>query len=110
MHQETEREIAQLRLDAASVKKKLDEAKELLGGNTDEGVRGEVQQAQNWMDDLETHFIANITDGRWPPRARAGEAALMILARNHLTHQVAPQVNKVHMWAKQYGSKLTSAG
>jgi hypothetical protein len=71
---QTEEQVERLRNATNAAKAKLDEAKALPGDNDDDYMRGLIRQATFWLDDIETHFIAILTEDPSPPRTLAQES------------------------------------
>jgi hypothetical protein len=107
---ETEKRVHSLRGGTNAARAKLTEAKTLLGNNDDEYMRGLIQQATHWLNDVEDHFIAVLTLHTSPPRTLAEESMIVSQAEFHLSQITLPLIKSVHETATKYGANLKSIG
>jgi hypothetical protein len=110
MYTETERYIEELRNRANAARRELDEAKALFGENDDEYLQSQIRQASFWLDDVETHFIAMLTESRSIPHTLTEESIIASGAEFHMNQVVSPFVKKIHDWAIRYGPNFQSIG
>jgi hypothetical protein len=110
MHPETEKRVEHLRSRIATATKELDEAKARFGSNSDEYLHARIRQAEFWLGDLETLFIAMVIEKRSPPKTLSEELWILQTAETDLANITTPLVKQISQWSTTYGDKFQAIG
>lgn len=77
---------------------------------TDNYVKQLLQQASNWFDDVEVHFLGNLRHERIPPRTLAEESRWLDEAEFFLERVAVSQLRAVQDMVAKFGANIQSIG
>jgi hypothetical protein len=69
-----------------------------------------LQQASNWLDDVETLFLGILKQDRMPPRSAAEESRVLDHAEFFLHRIAMPQLKAIQEMVAKFGPTVQSIG
>ncbi len=107
MHSETNDRAQRIRSKVLAGKASISDLNAQI---TDNYVKQLLQQASNWFDDVEVHFLGNLQHERIPPRTLAEESRWLDYAEFFLERVAVPQLKAVQDMVAKFGPNIQSIG